>query len=265
MHEPGRKKRGFFGDVLEALSCSSLPFLIGGGYALQHHTGRRRPVRDLDLFVRPQDAAAILRFFDRSGYPVEVLAPHWLGKIYKGRAYVDVIWGSGNGIAVVDDGWFEHATEGKVHGTKVLLSPAEEMIWSKSFVMERERFDGADVIHLIFARGLELDWRRLIARFGRNRLVLLSHLVLFLFVYPSERGRVPLWVWDELTKSIDQELEEAESAGQVCRGTLLSRSQYLSALAQGFRDARIPPDGSMKPEDVVTWTEAASVQERTAG
>jgi hypothetical protein len=27
----------------------------------------------------------------------------------------------------------------------------EEMVWQKAFIMERERFDGADVVHLIQA------------------------------------------------------------------------------------------------------------------
>jgi hypothetical protein len=32
------------------------------------------------------------------------------------------------------------------------------MIWSKGFVMERERFDGADVTHLLRAVGPKLNW-----------------------------------------------------------------------------------------------------------
>jgi hypothetical protein len=32
--------------------------------------------------------------------------------------------------------------------------------------MERERFDGADVAHIILAYGDRLDWRRLLERFG---------------------------------------------------------------------------------------------------
>ena len=31
------------------------------------------------------------------------------------------------------------------------LIPAEEMIWSKAFIMERERYDGADVAHILRA------------------------------------------------------------------------------------------------------------------
>ena len=37
------------------------------------------------------------------------------------------------------------------------LIPVEEMIWSKGLIMERERFDGADVTHLIRARTATCD------------------------------------------------------------------------------------------------------------
>ena len=73
-----------------------------------------------------------------------------------------MIFSSGNGIAVVDEQWFEHATEGEVLGVQVLVAPPEESLWSKAFVMERERYDGADVAHIILAVGDRLDWRRLI-------------------------------------------------------------------------------------------------------
>ena len=34
-----------------------------------------------------------------------------------------------------------------------LVVPAEEMIWSKAFIQERERFDGADIHHLLRCKG----------------------------------------------------------------------------------------------------------------
>ena len=71
--------------------------------------------------------------------------PHWLGKIHRGEHFMDMIFSSGNGVARVDDLWFEHAPKTNVLGVIVRLSPVEEMIWSKAFIQERERFDGADV------------------------------------------------------------------------------------------------------------------------
>lgn len=250
-------KKSFFAYALEVLAASPIPFLVGGGYALRHHSGVRRPARDLDIFVTPEDAQRVLRLFADLGHPVQLTFPHWLGKIYRGRTYVDVIFSSGNAVATVDASWFQHAPDGVVLGQRVKLCPPEEMIWSKAFVMERERFDGADVLHLILARGQDMDWPRLLSRFEAHRLVLLSHLVLFLFVYPSEASRVPTWVWDELRADLEVERHASRGAPRVCRGTLLSRGQYLDSLDRGYRDARLPPDGTMKRKDVAIWTKAA--------
>ena len=57
--------------------------------------------------------------------------------------------------------------------------------------MERERFDGADVTHLLRARGHVIDWPRLIARYGDYRLVLAAHLLLFRFAYSDARSADP--------------------------------------------------------------------------
>jgi hypothetical protein len=253
----GPTATAFFVDVLRSLRESGTPFLVGGGYALRRHTPFDRPVNDLDLFLLPAAAEPVLRFFADLGYRTELTFPHWLGKIYKGKAYVDIIFSSGNSVSIVDDLWFRYAVEDEVLGETVRLCPPEEMIWSKAFIMDRDRFDGADVIHLLLGRGEELDWPRLLERFRPHPLVLLSHLVLLQFAYPSARDRVPAWVWSRLLKALETERRKSNGDAEVCRGTLLSRGEYLEALRRGYRDARVPPDGIMRPEDVERWTQAA--------
>ncbi len=130
-------------------------------------------------------------------------------------------------------------------------------MWSKAFIMERERYDGADVAHVLRACAATLDWPRLIRRFGPHWHVLLSHLVLFAFVYPSERHLVPDWVVRELSGRFVQEMGLPPSPARVCRGTLLSRAQYLVDIERwGYRDARLEAPATMTPEQVDTWTAA---------
>jgi hypothetical protein len=57
--------------------------------------------------------------------------------------------------------------------------------------MERERFDGADIAHILRCCVAEIDWPHLLRRFGPDWRVLLSHLVVFGYVYPGERARIP--------------------------------------------------------------------------
>jgi hypothetical protein len=122
---------------------------------------------------------------------------------------------------------------------EALVVPPEEMIWSKAYIQERERFDGADIHHLILARGARFDWQRLLRRFGDHWQVLYGHLVSFWFSFPSERGQIPTWVMRDLGERLSRELEQPIPNERLCRGTFLSRQQYLYELdALGFEDAR---------------------------
>jgi hypothetical protein len=245
--------RQFYEDTLRILIEEEVPFVVGGALALKHFAGIARDTKDLDVFLKREDLGRALSVLAERGYETEVLYPHWLGKAWSGPHFVDFIFDSANGICPVDDGWFEHAARCTLWGVPVLISPAEEMIASKAFVMERERFDGADVYHLIETCGHELDWDRLLFRFGQNWRVLLGHLIFFSFVYPQRRHVVPRWLLEEL---LDREKrEQTPEDVDVCRGTLLSREQYLVDLRErGFSDARIPPWGPVAPLDIERWT-----------
>jgi hypothetical protein len=239
-----------------------VPFLVGGAYALSRYTGIFRDTKDLDVFVRPRDAKAALDCLTAAGYQTALTFPHWLGKAFAGEHTIDIIFSSGNGFAQVDDGWFDHAVEDSVLGVPARLCPAEEMLWSKAFIMERERYDGADIAHLLRARAGGLDWQRLIQRFEPHWRVLLSHLVLFGSVYPSERGRIPAWTMAYLMGRLTDEWCTAGPTERICCGTLLSRAQYLVDVETlGYRDARSIPGGTMTADEVAEWT--AAIDART--
>jgi hypothetical protein len=258
---------GFYCRVLRALDAARLPFLVGGAFAFTHYTGIERNTKDLDLFIRGGDYARLARTLASAGYATELKHPHWLAKVRAGEAFVDVIFSSGNGVADVDDGWFEHAADGELLGRAVRIAPAEETIWSKAFVMERERYDGADIAHLLCARAEDLDWPRLVRRFGAHWRVLLAHLVLFGFVYPDRREAVPKWVMQGLIRRLNAEREASAAPGApICRGTLLSREQYLFDIERlGYADARIAPLGAMTEDETAAWTEAIPGRESAAG
>ena len=247
--------------ALVTLERAGIPFLVGGAYAMERYTGIARWTKDLDLFILPCDVDRALEALRAVGFDTELTYPHWLAKAYAARDFVDLIFGSGNGIAEVDEEWMRHGTPGTVLGVPVQICPPEEMIWSKSFVAERERYDGADIAHLIRASHEHLDWERLLRRFGEHWRLLLSHLVLFSFVYPSEpapRARA-------LARRLARRLaEEGDPAGDepICQGTLLSRAQYLPAVnVWGYADARLVPRGRMTEADVARWTAAVSHDE----
>jgi hypothetical protein len=263
---PSDEARRFYGDVLSALTRAQVPYMVGGGFAFSHYTGIKRWTKDLDLFVRPRDAEWVLNTIGEAGYRSEMIAPHWLGKAFCGDAFVDIIFSSGNGVSIVDDEWFEHGEEGQVLGLPVLLTPVEEMIWSKAFVLERERYDGADVAHLVRCRGRELDWERLFRRFDPHWHVLFSHLTLFRFAYPSERSAVPRWVMRGLLGRLQRELETDVPDERVCQGTLLSARQYLVDVEEwGFQDGRLDPDVQMSRADIDQLTRSLRAKDEHGG
>jgi hypothetical protein len=264
--ELGEETLAYYVRVLGMLEASGVPFLVGGAYALARYTGIVRHTKDFDVFVRPADFDRILEVLGADGCTVERTHPHWLGKAYCGDDFVDVIYSSGNGVAEVDDGWFAHAVADEVFGVPVKLVPPEEMLWSKSFVMERERFDGADLVHLLRARAATLDWARLLDRFADNWRVLFAHLVLFGFVYPGERDTVPSCVMRELSGRLDAELDRSDPDPTLFRGSLISREQYLPDLQQwGYRDARRRREGGAMTEgQIAEWTEAIARDGSTA-
>ena len=244
----------FYIGALRRLQELNIPFLIGGAFAFSHYTHMPRETKDIDVFVKAEDCRRILDEFASLGYRTELPYPHWLGKIHNGGHFIDVIFNSGNGVARVDDLWFDHALKTNVLGLIVKLSPAEEMIWSKAFIQERERFDGSDVLHLLRETGPSLDWPRLLMRFGDYWRVLLSHVILFGFVYPDKRHNVPAWVTDELLRRLSVSRPNLNS--DVCYGTLLSREQYLHDVEHTkYRDGRLDV-GSMTQEQIDIWTAA---------
>ncbi len=235
--------------ALEALRAAQIPFAVGGAYALGVHTGIHRETKDLDIFTVPRRASDVLGLFSKLGFPSQMVAPHWLGKATWEDAVIDVIWGFRNGISQVDDSWLHHAPEAPLFDVTVPIVAIEEMIWSKAFVTERHRYDGADILHLMRAGGAMMDWSRLLERFGTYWPMLLHYAVLFSFVYPAERSRIPDWMVRELTTRW-QQMEDA-SGPPVCRGTLLSHLQYLHDVEHdGLLDARLQPLGKLTAQNV---------------
>lgn len=251
-YEPDPKTRDFYLHALALMDESGAPYVVGGGYAMACYTGIIRHTKDLDVFVKREDRDRVLSVFAGAGYETELHWPHFLAKTITEDAFVDILYSSANGLCPVDDAMLARPVHEEVLGRSAPLCPIEEMIWSKAFVQSRDRFDAADIMHLIRARAESIDWQHLCSRFrGGHERVLLTHLLMFGYVYPSERQRVPQAVIDELFATAKGEPLERQ---KLCRGTFLSNDQYLFDVAKwGYADAR------MKPEGPLTFKEIASI------
>jgi hypothetical protein len=254
----------FYRRALHTLAGAGVPFLVGGAFAHACFTGIRRPTKDLDLFIHRGDYDRVASLMQAHGWRAELSYPHWLAKVYAGEDFIDLIFNSGNGVTPVDERWFRDNPRAEVLGVPVSIANMEDSLLSKAFIMERERYDGADIAHTLQACAEQLDWASLLERFGPHWRVLLAHLTLFGYIYPGERHRVPHWVMDTLVTRLAAETRQPPAEDtHVCAGTLLSRAQYLHDVEQlGYVDGRLTPASSMTPEDVRGWTEA--IPERKA-
>ncbi|GAB3659483.1 nucleotidyltransferase [Ramlibacter alkalitolerans] len=248
----------FYRRALQTLVDAGVPFLVGGAFAHACFTGIRRSTKDLDLFIRRQDYERVAELMRGQGWETEMTYPHWLAKVYAGAEFIDLIFNSGNGVTPVDERWFHDNAVADVLGVPVRIANMEDGMLSKAFIMERERYDGADVAHLLQANAERLDWHGLLQRFGSNWRVLLAHLTLFGFIYPGERHRIPAWVMQDLLGRLAAEVQQGPVEDRhVCAGTLLSREQYLHDVEQlGYVDGRLTPASTMTEADVATWTAA---------
>ena len=191
-------QENLFREVLQLLTDQGVPFVVSGAFALQTHTGIYRDTKDLDLFLSTEDAQRAIQVLQEDGFQCEVADPVWLAKAHRGEFFVDLITGMSNGVVNVDRSWIDRATPSELFGVPVRVLGPEELILSKLFVTRRERFDGADIVHVIYGTHGQLDWDWLLQSVAEHWEVLYWMLVLFHYAYPSKVDYVPSRIWDDL-------------------------------------------------------------------
>src|SRR6478752_8365446 len=82
----------FYVEALTELTQLGTPYLLAGTYALSAYTGISRPTKDLDIFCKAGDYQRILAHFKNLGHALEIEDERWLGKVFKGQHFFDVIF-----------------------------------------------------------------------------------------------------------------------------------------------------------------------------
>jgi hypothetical protein len=205
-----------------------LEFSIGGGFATMTYTGRWRDTKDIDLYIIQRDKYEMIRVLTDSGledyYDQQPYERHWIYRSYKEGVIVDVIWAMANRRAAVDEDWL-HGPEISVDGERFHLVPAEETLWSKLYVIQRERCDWPDALSLLYALGADLNWRHLLKRV-EDAPLLTALLYVFAWVCPNRTRELPSWLWSELGLRTDQVYAQLE--GESTRASLLDSRPWLT-------------------------------------
>jgi hypothetical protein len=236
--QPPPKAEAFYSEVLQLMARSEIPFLVSGTYALASYTGIDRPTKDVDVFAKAGDALKLLSWFRDRGFAVETVDERWLNRITRGDLFVDIITNMPTVSTHVTDDWFVDAPEAELFGATVKLVPPTQFIWSKVFVQDHHRYDGADVAHMILKCHDRIDWKMLLSHMELYWEVLLIALLNFRFVYPSERHCVPRWLMEDLLERLDDQMMVKPPGKRVCRGRIFSPRDYAIDVDQwGFSEA----------------------------
>ncbi len=219
----GPEESQVYGEVLDTLDRAGIHYMLGGAIALNAYTGIWHDTKDLDVVVPEKAVAGALEALEAVGFETEVTDPLWLAKAWKGSAFADIIYADRNGTFPVEESWFDHAEETTVLNRRVLAVPAEEMILSIIFVIAKDRCDVSDVLHLIFATQGNLDWGRILAKIGEHRELLLAHLHLYRYVYPSHTHYLPRRVFAFLERYGE---DTAPGKPLRFRGTMLDDASF---------------------------------------
>ena len=233
------EERAIYKRALEALNSAGVPYVVAGAYAIYEHTGIYRKTKDLDLFFQPASVLDAARALRDAGFRTRLEDEHWLAKATMGEHFVDLIYGMGNGVAVIDEGWIEHSRPGILAACPVRIAPPEELVWHRLFISERHRHDMSDIVHLILCYGDTLDWQRLIKRVGEHWPLLLSQILMFSYVYPGYRTNVPAWVPETLLERARAQIGRNEDDMDLTRGPLISRFSFTIDVREwGFNSRR---------------------------
>jgi hypothetical protein len=232
------EERAVYKRALKALAAADVPFVVAGAYAIYEHTGIYRKTKDLDLFFEPSAVVPAARALRDAGFVTRLEDVHWLAKATAGENFVDLIYGMGNGLALIDGDWFRYSHQGMLAANPVRIAPPEELLWHRLFISERHRHDMADILHLLLCLGDSFDWERLVHRVGPHWPLLLAQLLTFSYVYPGYRSHVPAWVYEQLIDRARSEISVNDPENNdVTRGPLISRFSFTIDVREwGFFD-----------------------------
>jgi Nucleotidyl transferase of unknown function (DUF2204) len=235
-----------FREILTLFEQQHIPYAVAGAFALQGHTGICRDTKDLDLFLTAEAVCGAILALRDEGFECETCDPVWLYKAHRDGFFVDLITGMSNAAIVVEDSWIERSSPAVVHGVTTRVLAAEELLASKLFVARRERFDGADIAHIVYGTRGQLDWQRVLHLAAENWEILFWALVLFRYAYPAQTEFVPRDVWHDLIRRFNHAVVNPNPAARF-RGSLIDHKMFaidvnewgLANLMEEYRHRRL--------------------------
>lgn len=158
------------GAARDALETVSIPYMFIGGLALAIY-GRPKPIEDLDVMVKHEDAEKALKALQDAGFETKEPPENWLHKAAMEGVLVDIITRS-EGDLYVDDEMVERSVIKDYKDRQVRLVSPEDLLVMKALAHEEDTAHyWHDAMTLIV--GADLDWNYVVkrARHGAKRML----------------------------------------------------------------------------------------------
>jgi hypothetical protein len=189
-------------DLIHLIKQAGIPFALGGGLAFSEYSGRARNTKDIDFFVLPEHHEQVVEMVGQTGfrdlYEKEPYDRAWIYRGYKEDLIVDIIWAMANQRTDVDEGWHQGGHTIQIHGEPVMLLPVEELVWSKLYVLQRQRTDWPDLLNILYEQAGDLDWERMLARVEQDAQLLGGVMNVFKWLCPACAAALPSWIWAKM-------------------------------------------------------------------
>ena len=215
--------------VLDRVAADGIPYALGGGLALGFYTRKFRRSKDLDIYILPEHRDHVVAAMSDCGlddyYSVKEYVRHWIYRGYRDDAIVDAIWAMANQRTVVDETWVTTGPMVQMFQQEFRVVPPEELLWSKLYVLQRDRCDWPDIMNLVYAAGPTLDWNHLISRVAEDRPLLKGVLSVFSWVSPQRAAKIPEQIWEKLDLAMPK--PEHDPEGRPSRKDLLDTRPWL--------------------------------------
>jgi len=192
-----------YSAVLHRARAQGIEFVVGGGLAFSHYSGRWRNTKDIDLYVTPGNRDRMIKVAEATGlkdyFDVHDYDRAWIFRSHNGAGViVDIIWQMANYRAQVTQEWLTRGEVVRVHGMELRMLPVEELLWAKLYVMQRDRCDWGDLLNILFSRGRSMDWDHLLECVGEDWRVVAGLVEIFAWACPGRAAELPGDLWGKL-------------------------------------------------------------------
>jgi hypothetical protein len=188
--------------VMQEARAAGVRLAFGGAFATGVYTGDLRNTKDFDFYILPAQREAMIEATRRAGlHDYHDQLPYdrnWIYRASSDGVIVDSIWAMANRRTEVTERWLTTGPLVQLREEVIRAIPIEDLIWSKLYVLQRDRCDWGDVLNLIQAQTQVIAWPALIDRLGEDAPLLGGVLLVYAWLAPERAAVIPSAIWDRL-------------------------------------------------------------------